>query len=115
MVASPPPALFWRRDLIWRQNHAISRGTFDPFTSFGQLTRFTPPISDGMSDPLARETLMTRPELASFRRWSILPMARVDRERCRTVVQYQDARFGGLPGGGRLGREVVLPGAAPGC
>jgi inner membrane protein len=110
IVMSPPPVEFWQRDLILRWGHLISRAHYDPF---GPAPVVTGQLNDGMGDPLVQRALR-RPEMASFRRWSILPMGRVVRERCRTLVQFQDARFGN-PGAGRLSREVTLPSAAPGC
>jgi inner membrane protein len=115
MIASPPPVLFWRRNLIWRQDHAIWRGDYDPAISWDTLTGYSGPVPDGMTDPLARHVLLTSPELTRLRRWSILPMARVVRGRCSVRVQYQDARFGGRPGAGRLGQSVTLATHAPGC
>jgi len=115
VVVSPPPVVFWKRNVIWRQDHAISRGDYDPFHSLTALESYSAPVPDGMSDPLARRALLETPGLASFRRWSILPMAQVTRERCRIVVRFQDARFGDRPGSGALGRSAVLPTGAPGC
>ena len=115
IVASPPPVLFWRRNLIWREGHGVWRGEYDPFHAAGRLARYTGPEPDGMADPIARRVLLTSPELAHFRRWSILPMASVERQRCQVRVNFQDARFGGLPGRGRLGESVVTPTHAPGC
>jgi inner membrane protein len=107
-VVSPPPLLFWQRDLIWRQDHVIQRGRAE-FARFAiEPKTLSPKIADGMTDALVRHVFATSPELTSFRRWSILPMARVVHERCRTVFQFQDARFGN-PGAGRLGREVSRP------
>ncbi len=115
MIASPPPLLFWRRNLIWRQDHAIWRGDFDPLASWSALVAYSGPVADGMTDPAARRVLMARPDLARFRRWSILPMASVERQRCYVRVQYQDARFGGRPGAGRLGQTAAMATGAPGC
>ncbi|HEY7808142.1 MAG TPA: metal-dependent hydrolase [Croceibacterium sp.] len=115
MVASPPPALFWRRNLIWRQDHAIWRGDYDPFASWNALTDYSGPIPDGMTDRLAHSVLLATPGLGRFRRWSILPMATVTRARCSTRIDYQDARFGGRPGASRLGQSVTLATGAPGC
>jgi inner membrane protein len=114
VVASPPPLLFWRRNIIWRQDHRIASGTFDPFRSFARLASYTPPVADGMTDPVARAAL-ARPELTRFRRWSILPMAQVARGPCTVTVQFGDARFGLRPGRSRLGQSITLPTGAPGC
>jgi inner membrane protein len=115
IVASPPPVLFWRRDLIWREGRGIWRGRYDPFHALGGLESYTGPQPDGMGDPLARRTLARDPRLARFARWSILPMATVERQRCFVRIGYQDARFGGRLGAGRLGQQAVLPTGAPGC
>jgi inner membrane protein len=93
IVAGPPPALFWRREVIWREQGRIARGTFDPARSPGRLLGFTAPEPDGMDDPLAGRALNASPEVVRFMRWSILPMARVRREGCRAIVSYNDARF----------------------
>jgi len=115
MVASPAPGLFWRRSLIWRQHHAIWRGDYDPLASWNELTDSIGPVPDGMADPLAREVLSASPQLVRFRRWSILPMAAVERQRCAVRVNFQDARFGLRPERARLGQSVTIPTAAPGC
>jgi inner membrane protein len=115
VVGTPMPLAFWKRAVVWRQERAITSGVFDPFKSLTALQGYGEAIPDGMDDPLARRALFTDPALAPFRRWSILPMAAVTRERCRATVQFQDARFGIRPGEGRLGATAVLPTRAPGC
>jgi inner membrane protein len=115
IVASPPPVVFWQRNLIWRQGHKIWRGEFDPFASLFGLVDYSGPVDDGMADPLARHALASDRRLARFARWSILPMALVERQRCFVRISYQDARFGGRPGAGRLGQTVALATGAPGC
>lgn len=114
-VVGPPPVVFWRRNVIWREDGAISRGTYDPLVSLLHLQSHGDPRPDGMDDPLARKVLMETPSLASFRRWSLLPMAWVRREKCKITVQYQDARFGERPGMGRLGTYAVVPTGVKGC
>ena len=115
IVASPPPLLFWRRNLIWRRGHGIWRGQYDPFHALTSLESYSGPEPDGMADPIARRVLLTDPRLVRMRRWSILPMATVERHRCFVRLIYQDARFGGRPGAGRLGQQVATPTGAPGC
>jgi hypothetical protein len=67
-----------------------------------------------MTDPLVRRALLM-PQVAHFRRWSILPMASVTRTRCAARIDFQDARFGRRAARGRLGQSVTLPTHAPGC
>lgn len=114
MVISPPPVAFWQRSVTWRQAHLVH---FDEYALHaGEIRRADnePPVPDGMGDPIVRRALLM-PEMASFARWSILPLAQVTRENCRTVVAFQDARFGRRPGAGRLGQAIALPNRAPGC
>lgn len=114
VVVSPMPVLFWKRAVIWREGHMIRSGVHDALKSLTVLQGFDDPVADGMDDPLAVSAL-SRPEVVRFARWSILPMAWIKRERCRTTIEYQDARFGFRPGSGRLGEAVVLPTGAAGC
>lgn len=112
MVIAPPPIAFWARSVIWRQDHLIRFDSYEPGVGIWN-SAYKPPMPDGMTDPLAQHALKL-PEMARFARWSFMPMARIERERCRTVIEFQDARFG-LPGKGQLGQTVVLPTHAAGC
>lgn len=114
-VVSPPPVWFWQRNVIWRQHHGLWRGDYDPTRSLFALRDFKGPVTDGLADPLARRVLRTDPRLARFRRWSILPIASVERQKCFVRISYQDARFGFRPGSGRLGQTVAVATGAPGC
>lgn len=115
IVATPPPALFWRRDLVWREGGHISHGTYDPLRSLTRLQSYTAPEPDGMADPLARRALNATPEITDFMRWSILPMAQVKRERCRAIVSYNDARFADGLARGRFWNSTTIPLAGEGC
>lgn len=114
-VASPPPALFWRRELVWREQGRIAHGTYDPLRSLTGLESYTEPMPDGMSDPLARRALRATPEIVEFMRWSILPTAQVEREKCSAVVSYNDARFADGLARGRFWISTVVPLDGPGC
>ena len=115
LVATPPPVLFWRRELIWRQDGAIARGSFDPLHSLQRLVSYTAAQPDGMADPIARQGMNASPEVVAFMRWSILPMAQVVREKCRARVLYEDARFGGRPTIRTMRLAVAVPLAGEGC
>jgi inner membrane protein len=115
IVVSPPPVAFWQRNVIWRYRHKMGSGEYDPIANVTYDPTYSPVVPDGMTDPLVRQVLMTDPRLARFRRWSILPMASVERQRCQVRVDFQDARFGFRPSRGRLGQSVTLPTHAPGC
>jgi inner membrane protein len=115
VVVSPPPVLFWRRDVVWREDGAIGRGQFTPFHSLTTLRTFDPPEPDGMDDPIVWQGLRADAAVERFGRWSILPTASVARERCRVVIEYEDARYDRRSGPGRLGQSVSLPTNAAGC
>jgi inner membrane protein len=115
VVVSPERILFWKRDVIWRQDHLIGRGRLDPFHSLANLQASDALRPDGMQNPIVWQGFRSTPALARFGRWSILPMASVTHERCNISIHYQDARFGLRPREGALGQSVTLPTGAPGC
>jgi len=115
IFATPPPVQFWKRELVWRQRGMIAWGGFDPFvTPAGLAGNYSDPVPDRMADPLVRQALAD-PAMVSFARWSILPFARVERDRCSARVTIGDARYGRTVAGNRFRRNVVVPIAGPGC
>lgn len=114
IYASAPPALFWRRELAWRAGGTMAWADYDPLRGLHALEGRTGPIADNMRDPLARRALAA-PGLASFARWSTMPMAQVERGRCSARVRFGDARYGRSIAGNRFLREVVVPTGARGC
>ena len=112
IFASPPPVLFWRRDLVWREGDCYRRSNFDPLGGgFGQVSDCQP---TNMGDPIIREAVRRDPALRKFLKWSILPQAEVVRGRCSAHVAIGDARYG-QGRRSRLARETVLPIGGPGC
>ena len=112
IFASPPPALSWRRDLVWREGACYRRSSYDPFVGgFGAVGACEP---TNMDDPLVREAIRRDPALRKFLKWSILPQADVIRERCRAHVAIGDARYG-AGRRSRLARESNVPLPGPGC
>lgn len=106
IFASPPPLAFWRRGLSWREGDAIGRANW---SLLGGLEPSQAPAPDNMDDPLVRTAIARNPELRDFLRWSILPIAKVDRNGCSATVTIADGRYG-LPdeGRARLYRETVI-------
>jgi inner membrane protein len=113
IVASPPPALFWRREVVWRQDGAIWRGDYDPFVSPLYLERYSGPAPDGMNDPRARRAAHD-PAARGFLAWSIMPVATVTETTCGTMVRFGDARYRGFSANS-LSRTVFLPTGGVGC
>lgn len=106
LFASPPPVLFWKRDMVWRHEGRIARAGWDPLG--GNLGPTQPLLDDGMDDPIAQSALAQSAELRNFLYWSILPTADVERKGCQATVYIGDARYGGLGRNSRLYREAVV-------
>jgi inner membrane protein len=114
IYASPPPVLFWRRELAWRQDGTVAWGDYDPLEGLLAVRSFTAPVADNMTDPLVRHALAA-PEARSFARWSTMPIAQVERGRCTARVSLGDARYGRTAADNRLGRVLTVPTGAAGC
>ena len=112
LFASPPPVQSWRRGLTWREGECYRWSRYDPLGGFGPVSNCRP---SGMNDPLVREALRRDPTLRKFLRWSILPLAEVERSRCSVTVAIGDARYQEFGSRSRLRRETVLPTGARGC
>lgn len=133
LLASPPypspdaiflrhePVLFWRREIVWREDGQMG---FARFVWPVRTIQLGPMVPDNMSDPPVRRARYATPELRRFMRWSVMPMARVIRERCSATVVFTDARYadpGGQPPPRRsmmrnpFDHRVVMPLAGPGC
>ncbi len=115
LIAGEQPVLFWKRDVVWRQNGMIGRASYDPFVALGHVTAIQPLVPDNMADPLVRRAVRTDPAMPAFMRWAIMPYALIQRGRCEATISIGDARFGMQMGRGPLRRIVTLPLDAPGC
>ncbi|MFL6763141.1 MAG: metal-dependent hydrolase [Sphingomicrobium sp.] len=112
VFASPRPVIFWRRDLVWREDGCYRRSSYDPLA--GGFVQPTACVPSNMSDPLVREAIRRDPRLQKFLKWSILPQADVIRGHCAARVTIGDARYG-EGRRSRLARETVVPTHGPGC
>jgi inner membrane protein len=111
IFASPPPVLFWRRDLVWQDGDRYCHAAYDPLAG-GFTARSCAPSN--MADPLVREAIRRDPRLQKFLKWSILPQANVASGRCSVRVAIGDARYGD-GWRSRLARETVIPTHGRGC
>ena len=114
IFASPPPVLFWKRSMVWREGKSIGHAEF--VTAGRRLTDIQPLVPDGMDQPLVRQAIARTPRLRRFLGWSILPVATVELGRCAARVSIGDARYI-EPGTrrSRLGRDTIVPLDRPGC
>ncbi len=113
VFASPPPVMSWRRGLVWRDGQCYRWSRYDPLGgSFGPVSNCRPA---NMNDPLVREAIRRDPALQKFLRWSILPLADVERSRCSVKVSIGDARYQDFRSRSRLSRESVVPTGGRGC
>lgn len=111
------PVRFWVRGLVYRSGHAIGYARWSPVSG---LRHTEPPVSDNMNDPLARKAMFATEDLRRFMRWSVMPMAQIERGRCFARVTFTDARFRGITvpwrkSGNPFLHEVIVPTRAPGC
>jgi inner membrane protein len=112
IFASPPPVEFWKRNLVWRHGKCYRSAPFVIFADFGPVSECQP---TNMDDPLVREAIFQSPRLGKFLKWSILPVAEVERGRCAARVTIGDARYSEPAARSRLSRQAVVPTGAPGC
>ena len=112
IFASPPPVAFWRRGLVWREDHCYRRAEYDPFS--GGLAKVDACQPTNMDDPLVREAIQRDPRLQKFLKWSVLPQGDVVRGRCEVKVAIGDARYG-QGRRSRLARESIFPTGVAGC
>jgi inner membrane protein len=112
IFASPPPVVFWRRDLVWRHDGCYRRSDYGPLA--GGLGKVEACQPTNMNDPLVREAIKRDPRLRKFLKWSVLPQADVRRDRCNVAVAIGDARYG-QGRRSRLARETNLPTGGAGC
>ena len=112
LFASPPPVLFWQRDLVWREGACYRRASFNPVG--GGMNRVGPCEPTNMDDPAVRQLIASNKSFRKFLKWSILPQADVQRGRCEVRIAIGDARYGSGRRS-RLARETTLPIAGPGC
>jgi inner membrane protein len=108
LFAGEEPVLFWKRDLVWRQDGRIGRARYDPLHDIASVSDIVPPVPDNMADPLVRRAMTATPRIRAFMRWSTLPMARVERKGCAETVLFNDARFGEPRAGERFLEQVTL-------
>ena len=113
VFASPPPVMFWKRDLVWRDGQCYRRRHYDVLAGGwqDQVSQCTP---TNMDDPIVRRAIAADPRMQKFLKWSILPQADVIRERCQVRVAIGDARYG-QGRRSRLARETVMLISGPEC
>ena len=108
IFASPPPFAFWRRELVWRHGEGYARASWDPLA--GGLS--PPPYqwrADGLDDPLVHAAIVGDRRLRAFLRWSVMPVAEVERRGCSARVALGDARYGGIAKRAPLQRVTEVP------
>jgi inner membrane protein len=55
------------------------------------------------------------PELRDFLRWSVLPLAEVERRRCSATISVGDARYREFGSRSRLRHQTIVPTGGRGC
>ncbi|MBL9065401.1 MAG: metal-dependent hydrolase [Sphingopyxis sp.] len=88
VVASPPPLLFWKRDVFWRSGTRYGSASFD-IGSGGEVDITGTPT--GMDDPRVAPLVETSPVAQAFLFWSRMPVAKID---AKGRLILSDQRFG---------------------
>jgi inner membrane protein len=70
VVASPPPVMFWKRDVFWRDAQVMGGGQYDLFSG---LTMDPKRTKLGMDDPRIAKAAAERADVAAFLFWSRMP------------------------------------------
>ena len=115
IFAAPEPLLFWRRDVIWRQDGFVVQGRYDPLRRLDGLVDFGAPVPDRMQEPIVRRAAQATAQARKFLAWSQMPVARVEQGHCRAVVTFGDARFTGPAMSRNFNTSVTVPVGGPGC
>lgn len=86
VVASPPPATFWKRDIFWRTADRYGSASFVPGGG-GHIDIGGAPI--GMDDPRLVSWVKADPAARAFLFWSRMPVAQADGD----AILLRDQRF----------------------
>ncbi len=111
-AASPPPVQFWKRDLVGLSDGEYRWAYFNPIASV-PLTPRRGPEPAGMSDQAVWRAVAADAELVTFMRWSIMPLAKVERRACEATVTISDARYEQAFTRGNFEHVIVVPEPCP--
>ena len=100
VVASPPPLLFWHRDVFWRYGDRYGTGGYGLGTYENIAIEGSP---TGMDDPRVAPMVATSPAAKAFLFWSRMPVAQFD---AKGRLTLSDQRFGNPLSRGQF--EVVV-------
>ena len=124
VFASPPPVKFWQRDVAWRSGNAqpagswfaYGRASYSAFNGWSNRPAACEGRPDNMADPIVRQAIKQNPGLRKILAWSVMPVATIDRGRCKSRVTIADFRYGDPESGtSRIHRETLVKTGAPGC
>ncbi len=102
VVASPVPVAFWRRTMLWRDEHQHGEGSY----GLGQgVTVELASRPNGMGDPNIAKLRSADPDVRAFLFWSRMPVARVENH----MVVLTDQRFGNSPVASNFTIKTPLP------
>ena len=105
VVASPPPLLFWKRDIFWRTADRYGSGHY----GIGEgSTIDTSGKPTGMDDPRIAAWAAGNPGARAFLFWSRMPVATADGQ----AIQIRDQRFMDPRIGDRFKVRLTPPGTA---
>lgn len=109
IFAAPDALLFWRRDVVWRNDGMITHARFDPVESVTRVTDRSEPVADNMALPVVQRAVQATWDVQDFLAWSQLPVATTRRSGCDVTVTFGDARFSGPAMTRNFSTSVRLP------
>ena len=90
VVANPVPVAFWRRTILWRDEHRHGQGRY----GLGQGISLAPDAQpNGMDDPRVGKVRLSDANARAFLFWSRMPVAKVEGDR----LVLNDQRFADSP------------------
>lgn len=104
VVASPPPLIFWERDLFWRTPRLYGSGHY----AAGRLVLDTQGAPTGMGDPRIALWARGDPAARAFLFWSRMPIA----EPVSDEIRLRDQRFTDPRLGDRMSLWLQAPDTA---
>lgn len=107
VVASPPPLMFWKRDIVWRDAARYGEGNY----TLGQGVRLAPSSRPHRAaDPRIALIAATNSEVRAFLFWSRMPVAVFDADGRLTLT---DQRYGDMAGSARFMVRAAPPQQQP--
>lgn len=102
VVANPVPVAFWRRAILWRDEHQHGQGHYGLGQGVSLDMKSEP---NGMDDPRVEQIRLKDAKVGAFLFWSRMPVARIEGH----MLVLTDQRFGDSPVARSFAVRTPLP------